>query len=129
MQFLIHITDVIKDVIGVDLTEDNSRKRNTVDARRIYSDIAKEHTDYTLSTIGEIIKRDHASVLHQIRTSGELKETDRDYRKMYEKVYASITMEPRLTLLEQSYFYHYNKCIQYKNKIDQIKATQDEFAA
>jgi len=46
-----------------------SRKREIVQARQIAMYLAKKHTEYSLSRIGEVLgKKDHATVLHACKT-------------------------------------------------------------
>ena len=60
----------------------NSRKREIVQARQIAMYLSRECTNSSLSSIGsQIGGKDHATVLHAIKTVKDLMETDRGIRQ------------------------------------------------
>ena len=60
----------------------NSRKREIVQARQLAMYLSREMTNSSLSTIGsQIGGKDHATVLHAIKTVKDLMETDRGIRQ------------------------------------------------
>jgi hypothetical protein len=64
---LLFVKKVVEDVTGV---EDISTKTRTFDvsmARWIYIKIARENTTSPLKAIGEVINRDHTTVLHGLK--------------------------------------------------------------
>lgn len=78
-----------------------SRRRNLVDARKIYFMLSKKFTKNSLSTLGASLNgRDHATALHNINSGKNLLETDRNfnyhYRTLYNKVRKHCTQELEL---------------------------------
>jgi chromosomal replication initiator protein len=63
------LTDLLKDVsdhfdIPIDLLKSESRKQNIKDARQVYMISALRFTKFPSGTIGKLVERDHATVLH-----------------------------------------------------------------
>lgn len=56
---------IVKDVFLVDL-EVNNRKREVVDARKVYSKILRDN-GYSYELIGKTINKDHATVIHYVK--------------------------------------------------------------
>lgn len=67
-----------------------SRKRTIVNARIIFSAILHELTNFSYTHIGQLINRDHATVLYHIRTCRQLIDTDKNFKAMYNEVKNSI---------------------------------------
>ena len=61
----------------------NKRNREIVEARQIFCKLAKIRTKYSLTKIGSAIKRDHATVLHSVRTCNNLIETNLNFKNKY----------------------------------------------
>ncbi|WP_372472733.1 chromosomal replication initiator protein DnaA [Capnocytophaga sp. ARDL2] len=83
--------DVILKVISdfYNLSIDNlcskTRTRNIVQARQMAMYFAKQYTNLSLANIGsQIGKKDHATVLHALKTVENLLETDKEFKKQYE---------------------------------------------
>jgi hypothetical protein len=57
---------VIKKVFGVDINL-NTRKRAYVDARRVYAKLLRDQ-GYSLESIGRTIGKDHATIIHYIKS-------------------------------------------------------------
>lgn len=64
------------------------RKRSFVDARHICFQFLKSETKLSLSQIGVIYNRNHATVLHGIENSNNMNSTDFIYKERYNRVYA-----------------------------------------
>lgn len=60
-----------------------SRKRDYVDARRIYAKAAKELTNYTYTELGNIINRDHSTIIYLIKSCNDLLLTDNRFSEVY----------------------------------------------
>jgi hypothetical protein len=56
---------IVNDIFLVDL-EVKNRKRNVVDARKVYSKILRDN-GYSYDLIGETLGKDHATIIHYIR--------------------------------------------------------------
>ena len=71
----------ISESTGISIEKIASKKRNKeiVNARIVYSYLAKKYTDKSLSAIGKKINRDHSTVLHQIREAEKFLEQPNDY--------------------------------------------------
>tara|TARA_R110001592_G_scaffold230717_2_gene487710 strand:- start:654 stop:1109 length:456 start_codon:yes stop_codon:yes gene_type:complete len=55
----------------------NTRKRPYVEARAIYFKLCREFTNFSLEQIGKSVNRDHASVLHGIKSIDTWVEVDK----------------------------------------------------
>lgn len=60
-----------------------SRSREDVYIRSLYYTLAREHTLFSLSKIGKVVGRDHATVLHGLKLFDEAKK----YHPLVNKVY------------------------------------------
>lgn len=68
--------------LNVNEIQTKSRKRDVVQARQIAMYLARKYTKSSLTVIGEQIgNRDHATVLHAVKTVMDLCETDREIRE------------------------------------------------
>jgi hypothetical protein len=56
---------IVNDIFLVDL-EVKNRKRNVVDARKVYSKILRDN-GYSYDLIGETLGKDHATIIHYIK--------------------------------------------------------------
>jgi chromosomal replication initiator protein len=73
--------------ITPDLLHNNTRKRETVQARQIAMYFSKGLTKCSLATIGsQIGGKDHATVLHACKTVNNLLETDKTFRHQVEEI-------------------------------------------
>lgn len=65
----------------------STRKRNVVQARQLSMYFAKRYTKASLVVIGEKCgKKDHATVIHALKTIDNLLDTDKQFRLMAEKI-------------------------------------------
>ncbi|MDE6183726.1 MAG: chromosomal replication initiator protein DnaA, partial [Rikenellaceae bacterium] len=62
------------------------RSREIVQARQVSMYLCKKHTNLSLKSIGEAIERDHATVVHAIKTVTNLIETDKGLRAHIEQI-------------------------------------------
>lgn len=77
------IQDIVTDhfKIPMEVLHSKSRKREIVQARQIAMYLSKTFTKSSLQTIGrEIGKRDHATVLHAVKTVNNLMDTDKTFK-------------------------------------------------
>jgi hypothetical protein len=80
---LIQIVEVVNSIADCDIQK-KSRRRKVVDAKRIYSALAKRLCpDKTLSIIGEAINVSHCSINHYLKDFEELKQQDAELRNAY----------------------------------------------
>ena len=66
--------------IPVEIRDSKSRKRELVNSRQVAMFYLKENTNETLNKIGNYFNRDHATVLHAIKTVNNLSDTDKKFR-------------------------------------------------
>jgi chromosomal replication initiator protein len=67
--------------INLDILNSKTRKREIVQARQLVMYFAKEYTKSSLAMIGmHCGNKDHATVLHAVRTINNLQETDKQFR-------------------------------------------------
>ncbi len=77
----------------VDVLKSRTRKREIVQARQLTMYFAKQLTKSSLSTIGaQCGNKDHATVLHAVRTVKNLTETDKRFRTYVEDLRKKLTM-------------------------------------
>lgn len=84
-----NIIQIVQNIFGVDNKSFNSknRKRELVFARSAAMHLCKKYTTQSVSRIGSIIGgRDHATVLHALKSVDDLLETDSDFKEKYEAV-------------------------------------------
>lgn len=88
-----NIIQIVQSTFGIDNKTFNSktRKREVVFARQAAMHLCKKYTTQSVSRIGTIVGgRDHATVLHAIKSVDDLLETDSDFREKYESVEAQL---------------------------------------
>ncbi len=84
-----YIQKVICDYFGIpmEILNSKTRKREIVQARQLAMYFSKEHTKASLATIGmHCGNKDHATVLHAIRTVNNLKETDKQFKSYFKEL-------------------------------------------
>ena len=69
----------------------STRKRNVVQARQLSMHFAKKYTKASLNVIGEQCGgKDHATVIHSLKTVTNLLETDKQFRAVADKIEMSL---------------------------------------
>ena len=86
--YITSLTKAIQSVLNVTIDDmrSASRRRNIVNARFIFSTILYELTGFSYSHIGQLINRDHATVLYHIKTCRQLIDIDKYFKNMYNEV-------------------------------------------
>ena len=69
-----------------------SRKRELTEARQLCMFFLKKYTKLSLNDIGAQVSRDHATVLHAVKTVLDLCATDPVYRERFRRIDESITL-------------------------------------
>jgi hypothetical protein len=73
-----------KAITKVDLLKNKkSQKISITDVRRMYALLALKYTELTLKQIGELIGKDHASILHYSKTGTNFLEIDKEFSSQY----------------------------------------------
>lgn len=80
-----YILSVIEAETGLNLL-DPTRKREYVDARAMACFIMHRNLKLTLSQIGEIFNKNHATVLHSLKLFDNLYETDYRFQEKFDKI-------------------------------------------
>jgi len=78
------LTNIIEEYLNVNL-HDPSRKQENVTGRMIYYKILREHK-YGYQAIAGTLGKNHATVIHAIKTFNDLYPLDREMRKAYEVI-------------------------------------------
>ncbi len=91
------VVDVVKSIVADHYNmkawnlDVNDRARVIVQARQMAHYFSKQHSKYSLTEIGrQIGNKDHATVLHSIKTINNLQEVDANIRSDVEKINAKI---------------------------------------
>ena len=74
---------IIKSVFFVDINHE-TRKRDFVDARRVYSKILRER-GYSFADIGKTINKNHATIIHYLRDIDHIFVHDKPFFDKYSK--------------------------------------------
>lgn len=78
---------VIKEETGFDpLNENYKRKRDFVQSRQLFVTMMCKYTKRTLSCIGGIIGKDHATVLHSQKAVQNMIDTDKRFKDLYDRI-------------------------------------------
>ena len=72
---------IVNDTFLVDI-EIESRKRDVVDARKVYSKILRD-SGYSYESIGNTINKNHATIMHYVKTIEHLMSYDQILRNKY----------------------------------------------
>ena len=72
---------IVNNVFSTDL-DSESRQREIIDARKVYSKILRD-IGYTYQYIGDSIKKDHATIIHYNKNIDYLLVYDKDFREKY----------------------------------------------
>lgn len=68
-------------------SQNGTRKREFVEIRHMTMFIIRDkHPSYSLESIGAFFEKDHATIIHGIKTAGNLFATDKNFRKAVEKI-------------------------------------------
>lgn len=83
------IQNTVSVYFNIDLKDihSKSRKQEIVKARQIAMFLCKKHTNYSFAHIGSLVgKRDHATVLHAVRTVQDLIDIDKSFRSTMSEI-------------------------------------------
>lgn len=89
MTELLIIKKIIDEKYNVDISR-KTRKNGNPDLLKIYSKIAKVKTAYSLTQIGNVINRDHASVITQIKKADIHIATEKLFRAKYDDIFSLV---------------------------------------
>lgn len=88
------VCNSIREVTGLNPKQNTStRKREIVQNRQLFLTLMMRHTGMTLAAVGSIVKQDHSTVLHAIKTIDNIRDTDKEFRNTYEIIDAKIKLK------------------------------------
>jgi len=76
------IKRIVEEFYSLDITT-KTRERNYVEARAMYYKIVRDNTKLSLEVIGKSVNRNHATVLHGIKTLSNWIDTERTIKARY----------------------------------------------
>jgi len=94
-----------------------SRVREVVDARRLYSGILRNVFRLTFQEIGNILNKNHATILHNINQHDTFVKILKSYKKNYEEI-------ERALMLDDNYYIHEVKEVE--RKMDDLSKRLEE---
>ena len=104
------LSEICRRFLDVDIAQVDTSKRESVHNRQLLHYYAREFTERSLSHIGKRFGgRDHATVLHSIKTVNNLMDTDPEYKRKVRAVKLSIIKE--IKLIEKQETLSYKKYI------------------
>jgi len=112
-----------------------SRKRELIHVRRAFFAIARKLLGLSFQKIGDVLEKDHSTVMHSLsRHNAEIDVYD-DYSKVYKKLYDSLSvlylarteynveyMESQIDILTTKRELLNDRIQEYEDKIDEINA-------
>lgn len=107
------ILDIVEEVTGADL-KGKSRKRENTDARIIFSALSSKYTKASTTIIGNMMNRDHSTVLHHRKKVEEFIEVDNVFRNNFEESESILLSMGEGSLLEKRIKYHKDKARKYE---------------
>lgn len=75
--------EFVNDFFGFDISI-KSRKREIVEARMMYTKLMKRYSKYSLTSIGEPIDKDHATIIHYLKNFTWLRQNDKNFSRKFE---------------------------------------------
>lgn len=75
--------EFVNDFFGFDVSV-KSRKRSIVEARMMYAKLMNRYTKSSLSDIGRMIGKDHATVIHYLRNFKHIKKQDQEFSAKFD---------------------------------------------
>lgn len=85
--------------------ESKSRVRIVVDARRLYCGILRNIFHLTFQHIGDILNKNHATIMHNIQQHDAFVKILKSYKKNYEEI-------ERTLMLDDNYYIHEVKFVE-----------------
>jgi chromosomal replication initiation ATPase DnaA len=80
------VWEICRNYFGIDEGNHKCRKRELVTARQTFWYVMKKHTSCSFASIGARFGKDHATVMHGIRSINELMETDKELFKSVNEI-------------------------------------------
>jgi sporulation-control protein spo0M len=103
--------------LGWSAVESRSRKRVIVDARRLYCGILRNVFGLTFHQIGEMINKNHATIVHSIKIHDNFVKILKSYKKNYEEIES-------MFYLSENYYEH--EVLSVERKMDTLSKRLNE---
>ena len=86
------IIDVVCSVLKITFEQlkDKSREQKLVRGRQIIMTLLNSECNFSLSESAAVFNKDHATCLHAKKTISNIYDTDRDFRKVFDKIKTEI---------------------------------------
>ena len=81
----IHIIRNINKSLNIDILQE-TRKREVVEGRVIFSKLMHLQNRHSLSKIGSFVNKDHATIIHYLKVHDNLFSTDKNYQKTFKLI-------------------------------------------
>lgn len=114
---LSRIVEIVINEAGFDF-RNNTRNRRTVDAVKVYCLLAREFTEYSFNEIGSYIDKHYSTVMHHVKTSKDLLDTDSYFKAFYSKCLSKMTNDENMLLTQ--YNYHLSQAREYMKKLKHL---------
>jgi len=88
---LIHLKDDVENFLGTPEIDTKDRSQILFEARIMYYVVAKKR-NYSLSTIGKIVNRHHATVIHGITIHNNYMEFNKSYKILFDSLMVYLNM-------------------------------------
>jgi hypothetical protein len=131
---LITIKDYVNTYMQLDITKP-VRQRSYVYGRAMYYQLSRSFTTHSLTDIGGVVNKDHASVLHGLKTFKNFRAWNEDYLlQLYHEIRIALKSEflfanPYLKKTDEEKFYfllhHY---ITLKQKYHNLKSSKEKIS-
>ena len=97
--------------LGWGAIESRSRKRDIIDARRLYCGILRNVFGLTFHQIGEMLNKNHATIVHSIKIHDNFVKILKSYKKNYEEIES-------MFYLSENYYEH--EVLSVERKMDSL---------
>ena len=86
------LREIIRLILNVDVKLDKSRRRETVNAKMVYSQILRNN-NWTLKYIGRSIEKDHTTIIHYLKSMEGYMKSDINLVKSFNRVYEEFCID------------------------------------
>ena len=86
------LREIIRLILNVDVKIDKDRRRETVNAKMIYSKILRKN-NWTLKYIGRSIEKDHTTIIHYLKSMEGYMKSDINLVKSFNRVYEEFCID------------------------------------
>ena len=120
MHNLKEIVHGILETTGINVVNNDSRKSDDVDAKRVYSLLAS-HTFETWEGIGRHVHKSHSLMMHHKQKGLDYLQTDKAFKKLYSECIKTIEKFKSEPYIKQKITELESETIKYKRILQNIK--------